>query len=473
MNKIGLLRVSSIALTTLIAISSLSVDAYAQSSVQLPSAGIDLVLGDGTSVKDIKDSREQKNSPKAEEKSTSSTSQDSSSTASLSSQTATATATSAPVNQTTSLAASSEEVVTTSEDGTIEVKKEAIEAPVEEKTIEETAVAKSEKSVPEKEREIDAKNEIEHFKNLVIAQVDHYVNVRKGPSEDEEIVGKLYDDSAGELLEETENGWYKISSGSCTGYVKAEFCVTGEDAVELARKVGKRVATVNTTTLYVRAEPSSEDGTEILGMVPDGEVLSVLEELDGWVKVDIEEGHGYVSLDYVKLSTEFVSAESKEEEEARLAKEERERQAAIEAANKARKNSSSSSSKKNSSGQTVYASGGSELGRAVANYGLQFVGNPYVYGGSSLTNGTDCSGFVMSVYKNFGVNLPHSSSADRSVGYAVDGLSNAQPGDLICYSGHVALYIGNGQIVHASTKKTGIKVSNADYRTILAIRRIF
>ena len=113
------------------------------------------------------------------------------------------------------------------------------------------------------------------------------------------------------------------------------------------------------------------------------------------------------------------------------------------------------------------------MGVAVAEYALQFVGNPYVYGGTSLTNGADCSGFVMSVYANFGVSLPHSSAADRSQGYAVDGLENAQPGDLICYSGHVALYIGNGQIVHASNKKTGIKVSQADYRKILAIRRIF
>ena len=123
--------------------------------------------------------------------------------------------------------------------------------------------------------------------------------------------------------------------------------------------------------------------------------------------------------------------------------------------------------------QSVFYSGDSEMGTAVADYALQFVGNPYVYGGSSLTNGTDCSGFVMSVYANFGVSLPHSSSADRSQGAAVDGLANAQAGDLICYSGHVALYIGNGQIVHASTAKTCIIVSNADYKKVLAVRRIF
>ncbi len=114
------------------------------------------------------------------------------------------------------------------------------------------------------------------------------------------------------------------------------------------------------------------------------------------------------------------------------------------------------------------------MGVAVAEYACQFVGNPYVWGGTSLTNGADCSGFVMSVYANFGVSLPHSSTSDRTQGYEVEGgLANAQPGDLICYSGHVAIYIGNGQSVTASSSKTGIIISNADYKKVLAVRRIF
>lgn len=308
--------------------------------------------------------------------------------------------------------------------------------------------------------------EEEKFKSLVIAQVNDYVNVRDIASEDGKIVGKLYDESVGHFIEE-ENGWYKITSGNCTGYVKAEYCVTGENAVELAKEVGVRIATVTTTTLKVRQEPGME--ASVLGLVPIEDELVVTEELDGWVKVDIEEGFGYVSTDYVSLSTEFVEAESKEEEEARLEKERKEREAAREAAAKAQSGRNSNSS----SSAPVQTVSGSGTGTDVANYALQFVGNPYVYGGTSLTNGADCSGFVMGVYANYGVSLPHSSAADRNVGYDVGGLENAIPGDIVCYSGHVAIYIGNGQIVHASTSKTGIIVSNATYRQPLCVRRIF
>ena len=317
-------------------------------------------------------------------------------------------------------------------------------------------------------------SEEDMFRNLVIAQVNDYVNIRSIPSEDGEILGKLYDDSVGTFLVET-NGWYRITSGTVTGYVKAEYCVTGEEAIALAKEVGTRMATVNTMTLFVRTEPTTE--SSILAMVPEGEDFLVMEETDEWVKINVEEGDGWVSKEYVDIETEFVEAESKEEEEARLAREAEERRQAQEAARAsqaATTTTSSAATTTTAPATTTYAVGeGSELGVAVAEYALQFVGNPYVWGGTSLTNGADCSGFVMSVYANFGVSLPHSSKADRTQGYAVDGLENAQPGDLICYSGHVALYIGNGQIVHAANSRKGIIVSNADYKTILAIRRIF
>ena len=120
---------------------------------------------------------------------------------------------------------------------------------------------------------------------------------------------------------------------------------------------------------------------------------------------------------------------------------------------------------------TIDNASGSDLGKKVAKYACQYIGNPYVAGGTSLTNGADCSGFTFRIYSDFGYRLPRTSYEQRSAGTGVD-YSNAQPGDLICYEGHVALYIGGGLIVHASSAKTGIKISKANYRTILAVRRI-
>lgn len=305
------------------------------------------------------------------------------------------------------------------------------------------------------------------YADIAIAQVDNYVNVRSTPGEDGEVLGKLYDKSAA-TVEGEENGWYKITSGSVTGYVKKEFVVVGNE--ELARAVGRRMAKVNTETLKVRTDASTD--APVLGLVPGGDDLTVTEERDGWVKVSVEEGEGFVSTDYVSLSTEFVKAESKAEEEARLAKEEAERKAAAAAARKASQQQSSAPAASSAPARS-YAPPSGGNGAAVASYAGQFVGNPYVYGGTSLTNGADCSGFVMSVYAAFGVSLPHSSSAMRGVGYEVSQ-ADMQPGDIVCYSGHVAIYVGNNTIVHASTPESGIKyTSPAAYRSIITVRRIF
>lgn len=296
------------------------------------------------------------------------------------------------------------------------------------------------------------------YANIAIAQVSNYVNVRDIPSEEGEVLGKLYNNSAA-TVEGEEDGWYKITSGSVSGYVKCEYVVTGAEGEALARQVGRKVAVVTTTTLKVRKEPSTE--APVLGLVPIEDELTVTDEADGWVKVSIEEGDGWVSTDFVSCHLEFVEAESKAEEEARLAREAAERESASKAASKSDAKISASAS-------------GSSKGQAVVAYAKQFVGNPYVYGGTSLTGGTDCSGFVMRVYEHFGISLPRTSGQQRGAGYAVGSLSEAQPGDIICYSGHVAIYMGNNTIVHASSPKTGIKISSpANYRTIVAIRRIF
>ncbi len=307
------------------------------------------------------------------------------------------------------------------------------------------------------------------YDDIAVAQVDNYVNVRSTPSEDGEVVGKLYNNSAATVLA-TEGDWYQIHSGNVEGYIKAEFLVVGN--ADLAKSVGTRVAKVNTQTLNVRVDASTDSG--ILGQVPDGEELTVVDEIDGWTKVSIEEGDGWVANEFVETSTHYTTAESKEEEEARLKKEEEERKAAEEAARKASEKSSqkSNSSSSNSGSSRSYNPPSGGNGQAVADYACQFIGNPYVYGGTSLTNGADCSGFVMSVYAQFGIGLPHSSSGMRSVGYEVSQ-DAMQPGDIVCYSGHVGIYVGGGTIVNASTEATGIKYTNAYYRSIITVRRIF
>lgn len=350
------------------------------------------------------------------------------------------------------------------------------------------------------------------YEDIAIAQVNNYVNVRKEPNTESEIVGKLYDNAAATVLSATEDGWYQVQSGNVDGYVKAEYVVVGDES--LARAVGTRFATVTTTTLFVRQEPTTE--APVLTMLPEGDDLVVLDEpVEGWARVATVEGDGYISTDYVSLSMEYVHAESREEEAERLAKEEAERQAAARAAEEARRaraeeearraraeeerraaqeaarkaaqsqsgnrgsssniSSGGNSSSSNSSGAAAGSSGQGSVsnGQAVVDYARQFLGNPYVYGGTSLTSGADCSGFVQSVYKAFGVSLPRNSAAQRNAGYAVS-VDEIQPGDLVCYSGHIGIYAGNNTLIHASNERTGITTTSPiTYRPILAVRRIF
>lgn len=299
--------------------------------------------------------------------------------------------------------------------------------------------------------------------SLAFAKVTNYVNIRDKASEEGEIVGKLYDNAAATILGK-EDGWYKIKSGSVTGYIKGEFLVTGEKAVKIAKEVGNRIAVVNTTTLKVRKEASTD--SIVLTLIAIGDDLKVTKELDGWVKVQLEENsYGYVSMDYVMLQTSYEEAVSIEEEQQRLAEEE---------ANLQSQNSTSTTSGSSSSSNSSNKSYGS-TGNSISDYALQFTGNPYVWGGTSLTNGADCSGFTQSVFRHFGISIPRTSRSQATGGTRVS-LENIRPGDLLFYAqggtiNHVAIYIGNGKIVAASTPATGIRVSNYNYRTpVKAVR---
>ena len=273
------------------------------------------------------------------------------------------------------------------------------------------------------------------YTNLGIAQADGNINVRETPGTEAEIVGKLPNNAGCEIIG-TDGEWTQIESGKVKGYVKSEYLLTGEAAVAKAQEVKQTVATVTTTTLYVRDEANTD--SHVITMMPEGEELEVLEVLDGWVKINVDSDEGYVSSDYVSIATELPKAQTMTE--------------------------------------VRYGQGVSDVRVSLVSYATQFVGNPYVWGGTSLTRGADCSGFVMSVFANYGISLPHSSRAQANCGTKISA-SDAQPGDLFFYGNgssinHVAIYIGGGRVVHASSPKSGIKISGAYYRTPVKVVRV-
>lgn len=286
------------------------------------------------------------------------------------------------------------------------------------------------------------------FKNTGISIAKDYVNIRKLPNTNSKIKGKLYRGSAAKIVK-TKGKWVKIISGSVSGYIRKDYLAIGAKAEKVADKFGKTYAVVKkgTDTLNVRKKKSTEAG--IVKQIGDGDSYVVKSEGSEWVKIKLSGSEtGYVSKDYVSTKFRFNKAVSIKEEQA------------------------GSDSDSTASGGSSYSS----RGAGVASYALQFIGNPYVWGGSSLTNGADCSGFTMSVYAHFGYGLPHSSASQAGCGRAIS-LSELQPGDLVFYRhggsiGHVAMYIGGGRVVHAQCKRTGITTSSVNYRTPACARRI-
>lgn len=368
------------------------------------------------------------------------------------------------------------------------------------------AVDGAEAAAPQPEEAVtpEQPEEKSEFENVGISIANEYVHIRKRPTTESKILGKLYRGSAATILKK-KGDWVRIKSGSVEGFIKAEYLAIGKKAEKIADKYGTRIATVTTTTLKVREERNTE--CTVLTLIPEGEEYEVTKVYKDWVKIIVDEGtKGYVSREFVKMSMEFGEAISKEEEEeierrrqeaAREAEEAaRAAYQAAQAAKAARQSasashssssssssashSSSSSSSNSSSGSgktdTSKVTTGSGTGSDVASYAQKFIGNPYSYGGTSLTNGTDCSGFVQSVYSKYGYSLPRTSGSQAGSGKSVS-LDNVKEGDIIYYSSggsvnHVAIYIGNGKVVHASNKRTGIKVSNMRYRTPSGARRV-
>ena len=309
------------------------------------------------------------------------------------------------------------------------------------------------------------------YDNLGVSNVSNYLNVRDNPDEKKgKIIAKLPSNAGCDILDTSTSGWYKIRSGNITGYVKSEYILTGQQAKDKALQVAKLMAISNTDGVNVRTEPNTN--SSIYTQISNSERFLVADQQDGWVKIEIDDQDAYLSSDYVDVKYGLEEA-IKYTPVVEVA----DNSSKNDSKNGSKNNTKNNSGKKNSGKKNSANDGaaGSKSGSVsskraqIANYAVQFVGNRYVYGGTSLTNGTDCSGFTMSVMAKFGVSLPHNSGAQSGSGKSITS-SQMRPGDLVFYSGsgginHVALYIGNGQVCHASNARSGIKISTWNYRT--------
>lgn len=282
-----------------------------------------------------------------------------------------------------------------------------------------------------------AKNANWGYTNLGIANVDNNLNVRAVGADDGKIIGKLPKDAACEVLD-SDGTWAHIMSGKVEGYVSEEYLFTGIPAKRRAEELAVTVARVTTDSLKVRAEASTDSA--VITLVPNGEELEVVSVEGDWVQVYLDDEKVFVHADYVEVSSELSTAITMTE--------------------------------------LLYGQGVSDIRVDICQYAKEFLGNPYVWGGTSLTKGADCSGYVMGVFKKYGVKLPRTSREQANSGTTIK-VSEAKPGDLIFYGNgkainHVAIYIGGGQVIHASSPKTGIRISNVSYRSpVKAVRVLY
>lgn len=334
-----------------------------------------------------------------------------------------------------------------------------------------TTLETTEKSSDKKKKEISHLKLNLKYDRLGVARVDSYLNVRNKPGEDSKVVGKMTKNSGCNIYK-VNKGWAKIISGKVKGYVKASYLIKDKQAEEFAKKIANLRIAVNTETLNVRYLPSTdariydqiseEDEYDIYKRdltktwlkkyvskhckksdLKNIDIKEMYNNLENWMCISIDNEKAFVSRDFVKVTFNLDRAVS---------------------INKSGLTSKTSSGSSDSPNLTN-----------MVNYAMQFLGNPYVWGGTSLTNGADCSGFVMRIYEHFGYSLPRTSSAQAGATKTVSS-GDVRPGDLFFYGSggvsHVAMYIGNGQIIHASNPRTGIKISSAYYRTPIKIGRV-
>lgn len=327
--------------------------------------------------------------------------------------------------------------------------------------------------VPVDEASVEDTNEDE-YASLAIANVTNYVNVRTEPNTDSAVVGKIYDGAVAQILSVAgENqDWFQIVSGNVEGYIKAEFFIYGDAAAEVVDNYVTRYATVTADRLNVRQDAATD--AKRIGYIDNGEKVKLLENDGDWLKVQYTEAKtGYVSVDYVTISEEFIYAKTIEEEQAQIAAQE-----ALQARESSTEQETPEVITNITLPSTTYTSN-AELRQGIIDYAKQYLGNRYVHGGSSLSGGTDCSGFTCFVYAEFGYSISRTPGGQYSSAGQSISSEELQPGDIVCYSSnggksctHVGLYIGDGQIIHSANSRKGVIISAVDYSPIIGMKNV-